>query len=174
MVAQPLRKILVKLKPSQSNPVLQSEIRITCLRLLARREHSQFELRVKLEKRGYQRAEIDPVVQDLAADGQQSDTRFTEQYFLNRVGKGFGPLRIKWELKKKGIVNPSLEELGQGIDGGWEAVIRRVLKKKFGSERPKDRQSLLNYSRYLSQRGFDTEQINRLIGSTDQWKNNIA
>ncbi len=154
--------------------ILENEIRNSCLRLLSRREHSKLELRHKLVKRDFARSEIDSVIAELEQSGLQSDHRFTEQYFLSRVSKGFGPLRIKCELQEKGIMDPSMDQLIQGIDGGWESVIRQVFGKKYRGVPVKNHTALLKRFRFLSQRGFKTEQINKLIDEMGQLNNNNA
>ena len=132
------------------------------------------ELRNKLVKRGFARSEIDFVITELAQSGLQSDHRFIEQYFLSRVSKGYGPLRLKRELQEKGIINPSLDQLIRDIDGGWESVIRHVFGKKYRGVPAKNHEALLKRFRFLRQRGFKTDQINKLIGEMDQWNNNNA
>lgn len=57
------------------------------LRLLANREHSQFELQQKLTKKGYSSQEIDDVLARLEEEGYQSDKRFCEVFLRSRLRK---------------------------------------------------------------------------------------
>lgn len=58
--------------------------------LLARREHSQEELRTKLRKAEFEIDEINVVIQKLAKIDLQSDLRFAENYLHYRSQRGFG------------------------------------------------------------------------------------
>ncbi|MGB4499581.1 MAG: regulatory protein RecX, partial [Methylococcaceae bacterium] len=84
------------------NPVAQ-DIKNHCLRLLARREHSQKELLTKSMQKGFSRAEIEPVLTELAENNWQSDARFAENYARARLRKGYGATAIRYELSQKGI-----------------------------------------------------------------------
>ena len=59
-----------------------------CLRLLTYREHSQKELRTKLMQKGFAREDIQPIIEQLAENNWQSDTRFAESYARHRMQKG--------------------------------------------------------------------------------------
>ncbi len=143
------------------------------MRLLARREHSKSELRKKLYKRGFKRTDIDPVIEELEAIGVQSDYRFTEQYFFSRVEKGFGPLRIEQELIERGIKEPLIDELISDREGGWDKVIRDLYAKKYAGVPAPTKSFLLKRLGYLNQRGFKTDQINKLISELDKYNNTL-
>ncbi len=144
------------------------------MRLLSRREHSKSELRKKLYKRGFERTDIDPVIEELEAIGSQSDTRFTEQYFINRVEKGFGPLRIEQELIERGIRKPLVDELITDREGGWDKVIQDLYAKKYMGVPPPTKALLLIRLRYLNQRGFRSGQISKLISELNKHSNNTV
>ncbi len=74
---------------------LQSGIRKKAMDLLARRDHSEQELRRKLKSREYDADTIDEVLQELISDRLQSDERFTEAYVNHRFNAGVGPLKIR-------------------------------------------------------------------------------
>ena len=65
------------------------EVRVAAMDLLARREHSQRELRTKLERR-FPPEQVDETLQTLAAEGLQSDSRFAEAYVRQRSQRGYG------------------------------------------------------------------------------------
>jgi regulatory protein len=78
-------------------------IRQRALSLLTRREHSRWELEQKLHQRGFTSQNILSVLQQLIEEGWQSDHRFAECYIRSRINAGFGPLRIRAELKHRRI-----------------------------------------------------------------------
>ena len=70
--------------------------------LLSRREHSQLELRKKLVAKGFADDEVDELLLRLHEENLQSDERYAESYVRQRVDKGYGPIRIRQELRQKG------------------------------------------------------------------------
>lgn len=69
--------------------------------MLARREHSQLELTQKLTQKGFQERDIELLLEEFVQLGWQSDQRFAESYSRSRVHKGFGPVRIQYELNNE-------------------------------------------------------------------------
>ena len=61
------------------------------LKLLARREHSRFELHHKLQQKGWSEEQIQEVLSELSESQLQSDTRFIEMYIRHRTEAGYGP-----------------------------------------------------------------------------------
>ena len=66
----------------------QRQVEVVCLRLLARREHSQKELLDKLAQRGFLREEVEPVIATLAEQNWQNDARYAECYVRQRIASG--------------------------------------------------------------------------------------
>jgi len=87
-----------------------SSIRSKAMDLLARREHSAQELRQKLKTREYDIDAIDEILQALKEDRLQSDERFTESYVNHRFNAGVGPLKIRYELRQKGVSDRLVDE----------------------------------------------------------------
>ena len=94
---------------SEIDSTLEKEIREICFRLLTRRDHSYKELIEKLVVKGFDRFESQAIVDILAEQGWQSDQRFAESYTRYRIKKGFGPVKISFELQQRGIVNVDLD-----------------------------------------------------------------
>jgi regulatory protein len=139
-------------------------VKDTCLRLLARREHSQQELLNKLALKGFDRSASQEVIDELAEQGWQSDQRFTESYSRHRIKQGYGPIKIANELKSRGIGAFDLDSVVLEVSEGWNEVLEQVYKKKY----PDEKTSLLNKEwlkrcRFLQQRGFSGEMIQLLF-----------
>jgi len=88
----------------------QASVRKKAMDLLARREHSEQELRQKLKSREYAYDAIEEAVQSLLRDGLLSDERFTESYVNHRYNAGMGPVKIRYELRQKGVSDALAEE----------------------------------------------------------------
>lgn len=134
----------------------------TAVDLLSRREHSQLELQRKLAAKGYDSDEIDEVLFRLIEDRLQSDERYAESYVRQRLEKGCGPLRIRQELKQKGVPDHLVDHSLSEHEDKWVGMAQRVYEKKY-AEPPsdfKERGKRVNFLRY---RGFSMDQINIIL-----------
>ncbi len=143
------------------------EIQEICLRLLARREHSQQELLNKLALRGFNRDDAQPVIDELAEQGWQDDLRYAENYARFRIQKGYGPIRVGYELKQNGIAAFDLEGIVREEAGGWMALLERIYSKKYTDDAVMARNEWAKRSRFLLQRGFSGAMISELFDQLD-------
>jgi regulatory protein len=138
------------------------EIRRKAMDLLSRREHSVAELRRKLFDKGYDKAAVDEQLQKLERENLLSDRRFAESYVNYRSKKGFGPLRIKQELKEKGVSESLLLEYLDNTEF-WRNLARAVREKRFGSTPPRDYKDKAKQLRFLQYRGFSNDHLRWLF-----------
>jgi regulatory protein len=139
------------------------EIKEVCLRLLARREHSQKELLNKLALRGFDRDDAVTVIAELAQQGWQNDLRYAESYARHRIQKGYGPVRVAYELRQNGIAAFDLEDYAQKEAGGWMELLEQVYTKKYAHDLVLARNEWAKRSRFLLHRGFSGEMISALF-----------
>ncbi len=144
---------------SEIDSTLEKEIRGICFRLLTRREHSYKELIEKLAVKGFDRFESQAIVDVLAEQGWQSDQRFAESYTRYRIKKGFGPIKICFELQQRGIVNFDLDSTLYDLADDWNEIIESVYLKKYSDEKLLLKKEWLKRNRFLQQRGFSSEMI---------------
>ena len=142
---------------------VSKEIKESCLRLLARREHSQKELLNKLLVKGLDKDDILAVIDELAQQGWQSDSRYAESYTRHRIQKGYGPIFIAYELRKNGIDAVNLEDIVQKMADSWMELLEQVYIKKYGHDLLLDRNEWAKRSRFLMQRGFSGTMISALF-----------
>ena len=138
-------------------------------RYLGNRNHSSFELRVKLSKKGYQKLIIEKVIKDLSAKGYIDDQKFTESFVKNRIEKRKeGIVKINSELRKKGISNEIISDV---INNFTDDPIHlqnafQLARKKYQSLKNKDldfqklKGRLFNF---LKGRGYTTEIILKVL-----------
>lgn len=131
---------------------------------LSRREHSQAELREKLAAREFEPEIIASTVAKLAADGLVSDERFAEAFVAARMRKGQGPVRIRAELKKRGVGAELVQLHVYDAGHDWFALARDVRRKKFGNAIPAEFKEKAKQMRFLEYRGFFSEQIQAAVG----------
>lgn len=131
---------------------------------LARREHSQAELREKLAAREFEPDVIALTVEKLASDGLVSDERFAEALVAVRIRKGQGPVRIRAELKKRGVSADLVQRHVYDAGHDWIALAHDVRSRKFGATVPAEFKDKAKQMRFLEYRGFDNEQIQAAVG----------
>ncbi|MBT5220375.1 MAG: regulatory protein RecX [Woeseia sp.] len=133
---------------------------------LARREYGHDELVKKLATAGFETAVAADVVAILRSDGLQSDERFTNSFIQSRISLGKGPVRIRQELKERGIRS---ELVGVGIDdtdADWYALAIGIRVRKFGSDLPVDFKEKARQMRFLQYRGFEQDHIQTAVANT--------
>ena len=137
------------------------DIKNHCLRLLARREHSQKELLTKLMQKGFSSADIQPVITELAQNSWQSDARFAENYARTRLRKGYGATAIRYELNQKGIdvADTNLNDVLLTVADNWLDLLTQTYCKKYGEIEPLTRQDWAKRTQFLLRRGFSSSQI---------------
>ena len=162
-----------------------SEVRVAALDLLARREHSAIELGIKLAKR-FRCRESDPdlveqVIRQLVTDGLLSDERFAVSRVRQLSGRGYGPARIRNELRRQqvnGLLSDSLEEaFDSPLD--WAEAAATVYQKKYlgapivgdWDTRQRERSRRL---RFLQYRGFDADISQALVDGDDRGGDDTA
>jgi regulatory protein len=133
------------------------DIRLKAMDLLARREHLRSELRLKLNSRFEDKAEICRVLDQLEQDDLLSDQRFVEAYLLYRANRGYGPERIREELRRKGAGKEVVADLLHACDRDWAQLARQARLKKFGPQPPQDFKEKSRQLRFLQYRGFGGE-----------------
>ena len=141
--------------------------RATALGLLARREHSRRELAHKLDQRGHDREVVGPVLDALMAEGLLDEDRYVDSYVHARSQRGYGPLRIRAELRQRGIDDGLIDAHLDGPDSGWQEAAAAAHRKRFGDGPPADLRERARRTRFLQQRGFGAEHIRRVLGGDD-------
>jgi regulatory protein len=151
------------------------DVRRAAMDLLARREHGRTELCHKLKKRFSSAPELieepieEPIeelieeeVQKLAEEGLQSDSRLAEAFIRGRFNRGQGPVKIKAELRGKGINEYIISAAFDSHEVDWFQQISDVARRRFGDKPPVDVKERAKRGRFLLQRGFTSDQIRSL------------
>lgn len=133
-----------------------ADIRECAIGFLARREHSQYELKQKLLGRGFSNLAIETLLRSLAQEGLQSDERFAEIYVHHRVETGFGPRRISLELQKKGLASSLIRYYLSQDEAFWWSALSSAWQRKYHTKCKKD---FGKQARFLIQRGFVPTQV---------------
>jgi regulatory protein len=133
------------------------------LRLLARRELTEKELRNRLLDRDHPRDEIDRVVTHLLESKTLDDDRVARAYARTASGvKGRGRLRVMRELTEMGVARQTATEAVAEVfaDVDERALIAKALQKKMrGRPRIADAAEHARLYQYLMRQGFTPAAI---------------
>ena len=149
-------------KPEESRDP-RSEQRRACrkqaLDLLARREHSRFELRRKLLARSHAQDLADEVLDTLQRERLLDEGRFVEQFVRSRVSRAHGPVKIRAELVQRGIGDSLIDRGLEEAECDWVSLAGAARGKRFGPLPPGDFRERARQARFLHSRGFESGQI---------------
>ena len=141
-----------------------AEAKGCALRLLARREHSQLELRRKLASRGHAESATAAALATLAASDLQSEERFAQGYARMALDRGHGEHRIQAALRERGI-EPALAASALELDAeGWRDRAAAALRKRFGDAPAGSAAAWAKRARFLAGRGFGTATVAAAVG----------
>lgn len=124
------------------------------LGMLARREYSQRELRTRLERAGCDEEESESALTRLRDQHYQDDGRFGEMIVHARVGQGYGPGRIRAELRSHGLSDDAIRTLLDVAGVDWQALALTQLRKKYGRRPATDHAERGKRAAFLLRRGF--------------------
>jgi len=140
-----------------------AKIRLAAMELLTGREYSREELRVKLTRKFDNPGLIAQAIDKLIKDNLQSDSRFAEAFIRSRVNRGQGEIRIRNELRQRGISDQLALETIENCSVDWFALARDIALHKFGAEQPNDASQRAKRMRFLQYRGFTYDQISSAL-----------
>jgi len=148
--------------PRRTDEKPEITVRRAAMNLLARREQSFHELLQKLTQKYPELDTSDiilPALERLRDENLQSDERFVEAYVRYRRTRGVGPLKIEMELRQKGVNDNLVSAAVHAQEIDWAEHCREALEKKFIPAELSDQKLRLKCYRFLSQRGFEGDQI---------------
>lgn len=142
--------------------ILDKDIRLKIMNALSRREHSEKEIYLKFVNLVNSKDILLEEILKLKEEGLISNQRYAEAYIRSRFHSGFGPVRIKYELEKKGVIKTIIKTAFQETDLDWDDKLKSELKKKYESNDMKNL-NINKISKFFLYRGFDLEKISKLI-----------
>lgn len=129
------------------------------LALLSRREHSARELGAKLARRGHSSEESDDAIERLREQHYQSDDRFAASVARHRAGQGYGPVRIRAELKSHDLPDAAIREAIAALDTDWIASAAAQLRRHGRAKAASAAAARAKDAAFLLRRGFDAATV---------------
>lgn len=146
--------------------VSEKDIWNKAIQLLARREYSYVELASKLVAFAGD-LDVEPVMARLLAEGYQSDRRFVESFIRMRISQGHGLIRIRFDLKRKGVAAELIAELLESMQVDWFELALEQYRRKYRAKLDvADYKEKNKRMRYLSQRGFSFDEIQYVLDAS--------
>lgn len=133
------------------------------LRFLARREHSAYELSVKLAHKGYHSDEVETVIMECQRLGYQSDERYAQLMCQTRIRQGYGPLRIKQELQAMHVESSLIESMLGQQASTWLEHAKAIIQKKYDNHGELTFTALQKQKQFLLRRGFPSDVIAQVL-----------
>lgn len=129
------------------------------IRLLGLREWSRHGMRQKMKAYSHIKSDIEDTLDKLEEYGYLDDNRFTEIYVRScKEYRGYGPVKIKFKLKEKGISDALISIHVIADDSVWHIKAHEARQRRFG-EIPSMIEERLKQSSFLMRRGFSYDQI---------------
>jgi len=141
------------LKPNHPHYIAQS--------ILARRDHSVFELKTKMEKRGIPAHEIKEIINKLKKLKLLDDKKFAQKYTQQIIQiKPVGPRLIKQKLRQKKINDHFIQAaLDTFLTEDLEKELAQKAARKWQQLHPQKKSDRIRLTRFLTSRGFSYSTV---------------
>jgi len=143
---------------------MSSDLMAKAINLLARREHSRFDLGRKLKRYTQDQGEIEQTLDALEARDFLSDKRFAEVFIRSRKER-FGIQRLRYELNQHQIQSMVIESVLAPLEQTELQRAIKVWQRKFGQYASDQREYARQY-RFLGQRGFRADVIRKVLSES--------
>ena len=137
------------------------------LRMLARRELSELQVRQRLARKGHDRPSIDDAVARLREERAIDDARVAEAIARTETSvRRRGRLRVRMQIERAGISKAiavhAVNEIFDGVDD--EALLQASLAKRLrGRDAIADDRDFQRLYRYLVGQGFESDRVLRAL-----------
>ncbi|MBI3872046.1 MAG: regulatory protein RecX [candidate division Zixibacteria bacterium] len=143
-------------------------VREAAISLLARRERSRAELAVALKRKRFAPDLIERVLQEIAAQGLQSDSRFAGAWVETRKRLSpRGRAALIYELKQKGIAGPEIKgAVNRYTQSDERAALRDLIAsrlERLGASKDDKQKIKHRLLGFLARRGFAYDDIHDVL-----------
>lgn len=145
----------------RKRPASPPDARELALRFLARRDYACRELADKLRQRGVTADEAGSTIEALEAEGLLDDARYAELYCRQKFETGHGALRLRTDLRRRGVADHAIAAALKAYEGRWEEAALALLRRRAG-DLADERERARLYRAGL-RRGFSHDEVMRAI-----------
>ncbi len=150
---------------SKKNNRAREKIIAAAYRLLKLRLRSKKELYQRLKRRKFPDSLINKVIKELEGKGLLNDKDFALFWARSRLERGWAELRIKQELRQKGIDGETQEEVFRILEKEIrkEDILKELFERRWqrleGEDAAKRRRKIFGF---FLRRGFSYSEIERI------------
>jgi regulatory protein len=139
---------------------------VDALKMLARRELSEAQVRQRLSRHGHDADAIDGAIAKLRAERAIDDTRTAEAIARTQSVRGRGAHRVRREIEAAGIARAdaqhAVDEVFKEVDP--DALLAAALSRRLrGRDQIRDDREFQRLYRYLISQGFDADRVVRAL-----------
>lgn len=140
---------------------LEKKILIKAASFCAYQERTIKEVRQRLRDWQLTDEDADPIIKELIAQNYLNESRFARSFVGGKFRiKKWGKLKIRQEMKLKGLSKEAIKQGLEEIDGDeYEATLRDLIYKKRQSLRGEPTQIKQKLVRFAASRGFESDLI---------------
>jgi regulatory protein len=142
------------------------------IKMLARRELSELQVRQRLARKGYDRDDIEEAVARLREERAIDDARVAEAIARTETTvRRRGKLRVRMQIQRAGIANATAK---RAVDGVFdtiddEALLQASLEKRLrGRDTIADDREFHRLYRYLIGQGFEPDRVMKALSKRRQ------
>lgn len=151
---------------------MDSPTYIAALRILGYRFNSEAELRRKLNRKKFERPDIDAAIERLRGEGWIDDARFAGALVRARAVKGIGRRRLSRELQSAGVGGETAARaVSENVDAEREAELlkaaatkrARILVRRHGAAWLATSEARNKLTGYLLKQGYDAALVREAV-----------
>ena len=160
------KELTAEEKTALEQAARESGLKDRALSLLTARPLSRKELTDRLlERADATEEEAEAVADELERLGLLNDRAYAETLVRHYSAKGYGPYRLREELRRRGVPRAYWDEVLEELDDPAEAIDALLRQKLRG--RTVDRKELKRASDYLARKGYSWTDISAALRRYD-------
>ena len=142
--------------------------RAFAMRSLARRESAESELAGRLRRQGFNAEVIDAVLDYCRGYHWVDDERYGAMAVRAGATKGQGPIKIRFELRRKGLSDAQIETAFEQPELDWFELASELLQRRARASDLGDFKLRMKWLKYLLGRGFNQDQARHAISAMQE------
>ena len=142
--------------------------RAFAMRSLARRESAESELANRLRQQGFHEEVIEAVVDYCRGYNWVNDERYGAMAVRAGAAKGHGPLKIRFELRRKGLDDGQIDAAFEQPELDWFELAFALLERRANLADLADFKLRMKWLKYLLGRGFTQDQARYAISALQE------
>jgi regulatory protein len=146
-------------------PASTDAARSRAIGMLSRRDYPRGALKLRLTDAGFFEPAAEEAVASLEDERLVNDARYVEGAVSARIGRGFGPIRIRIELQRLGLASALIEAAIDAASPVWSERAIALRVRRFGPQAPADLKERARQVRLLLSRGFSGGHVRDAMGA---------